>query len=90
MKDLNGYSIEDAHAAYAKRRVQKRENRVMDMLPAFNFTFNELTEWFAEVGKEKIQIRDMTEAYYKVKMINLASFNKMFGGTLVNEINRKT
>ena len=41
-----GYSISEAKDADGKRRVQKRENRIFDILPDGRITFNELTEWY--------------------------------------------
>jgi hypothetical protein len=38
MEGLNGYSIEDARDALSKRQVQKRENRIFDMLPESKIT----------------------------------------------------
>ena len=45
-KDLDPYSITDAKAALAKRQVQKRERRILDMLPEFEMTFDELAQWY--------------------------------------------
>ena len=39
-KDLNGYSIEDARIALSKRQIQKREKRILDMLPESTITLN--------------------------------------------------
>ena len=41
-----GYSIKEAKAADGKRKVQKRENRIFDILPENKITFHELTEWY--------------------------------------------
>ena len=37
-REVVGYSIEEARDADGQRRVQKRENRIFDMLPESNMT----------------------------------------------------
>ena len=49
-KEYVGFSIEEARDADGKRRGQKRENRIFDMLPASKITFDELTEWLISVN----------------------------------------
>ena len=44
-----GYSIKEARAAQGKRRSQKKENRIFDMLPESRMTFNELAEWYLDL-----------------------------------------
>jgi hypothetical protein len=62
-------SKEDAKAADGKRKVQKKEGRIFDMLPEAKTTFLELTEWYLEQPKlQKL-------AYYNILKINLDSFN---------------
>ena len=41
-----GFSIEEARDAEGKRRSQKRENRIFDMLPEAKMTFEELAKWY--------------------------------------------
>ena len=41
-----GFSITEARDADGKRGVQKRENRIFDMLPESKMTFDELIDWF--------------------------------------------
>ena len=45
-REFVGNSIEKARDADGKRRGQKRENRIFDMLPESNMTFQELAEWY--------------------------------------------
>jgi hypothetical protein len=52
LEDLDPFSIEDAKAALAKRKVQKKERRIFDTLLDSNKTFNELTDWLL-MEKEK-------------------------------------
>lgn len=49
MEGLKGNSIEDARTALAKRKVQKRENRILDMLPGSKMTFSQLAEWYLDL-----------------------------------------
>lgn len=80
LEDLDPYSIEDAKAALAKRRVQKKERRVMDILPDAKMTFDELTQWHLSQDTVKAL------AYFKTLRSNLASFNREFGDRLANDI----
>ena len=64
-KELVGYSIEDAKAADGKRKVQKKEGRIFDMLPQEKPTFKELAAWY--LGLPKIK----KLASYKVLCINV-------------------
>jgi len=79
-KDLNGYSIEDARKADAKRTVQKAENRIMDIKPDSKMTFNELAEWYLDLEKVKAL------ASYETIKIYLNKFNKVFGNTTINKV----
>ena len=78
MEGLNGYSIEDARDAISKRRVQKKENRVMEMLPESKITFQELTDWYLNLEKVKA-LRS-----YDIIEINLNKFNSVFGDKIVS------
>jgi integrase len=77
---LDPYSVTDAQNALAKRKVQKKEKRIFDMLPESNQRFSELTEWY--LGLEKVK----SLAYYDVLKINLDSFNAVFGDYIVSSI----
>ncbi len=48
-----GFSIQEARDADGKRRSQKRENRVFDMLPESKMTFTELTDWYCGLQSVK-------------------------------------
>lgn len=82
-KEFVGYSIEDARAADGKRKAQKKEGRIFDMLPESKMTFNELTEWFLDLPKKK------KLAYYEILKINLKSFNQVFGDKLIKDIEKE-
>lgn len=53
LEGLDGYSIKDARDALSKRRSQKREGRIFDMLPESKTTFNDLTTWYLNLEKTK-------------------------------------
>jgi hypothetical protein len=75
-----GFSLEEAKAAEGKRRAQKKEGRIFDMLPEAKMTFRELTEWYLSIEKRK------TLKYYSTLKINLNSFNAVFGNTVVGQL----
>ncbi|WP_020585842.1 tyrosine-type recombinase/integrase [Desulfobacter curvatus] len=79
-KEYVGISIEDAKAADGKRKAQKKEGRVFDMLPESTMTFEELTEWYLELPRLK------KLAYYNVLKVYLASFNSVFGHRFVKDL----
>jgi len=75
-----GFSIEEARDADGKRRVQKRENRVFDILPEAKMTFNELTGWYLDLEKVKA-----LSSYWRIQ-IALQKFNAEFGDFVVSQI----
>ena len=78
--EMAGSSLEDAKAAEGKRRGQKKENRIFEMLPESKITFNELTKWYlksSSVTKLRSTIR-IEQA--------LARFNDVFGEKKVASI----
>jgi integrase len=79
-KNLNGYSIEDARIALSKRQLQKREKRILDMLPESTITFKELSDWYLKLPKIK------KLASYRSKKVYLNKFNEVFGDKVVGEI----
>ena len=81
-KEFVGYSVDDAKTADGKRRTQKKEGRIFDMLPESKITFRELTVWYLDQPKKK------KLAYYNVLKINLASFNSVFGDMAVSAIKK--
>ena len=46
-----GPSLEEAKDAIGKRRSQKRENRIFDILPKSKITFAELAKWYLDLEK---------------------------------------
>lgn len=76
-RELVGRSIEKARDAMGKRRAQKREGRIFDMMPKSKMTFNELTEWYLNLKN----VRKL-KSYPRVK-IALKNFNEVFGKTFI-------
>ncbi len=79
-RELIGSSIEEARDADGKRRGQKRENRVFEILPEANMTLQELTDWY--LGLKKIQ---SLRSYSTIKFL-LSNFNREFGSKIVSRI----
>jgi len=50
---LDPYSITDARDANAKYVVKKRENKLFDISPDTEMTFNELSKWYLKQEPEK-------------------------------------
>lgn len=76
---LNAYSITDAKAALAKRTVQRREKRILEMLPESTMTFQELTDWDLELKTVK-----KLKSYVRVKQA-LNNFNAVFDNMTIDE-----
>ncbi|MFA5180620.1 MAG: site-specific integrase [Syntrophales bacterium] len=79
-KEKSGYSYEEAKASDGKRKSQKKENRILDIKPDAKMTFGDLSRWFLGLETNK------SKAYFCTLMINLNSFNKVFGDVVVNQI----
>jgi hypothetical protein len=77
---FNPYSIEDARVYEAKRKVQKAENRILDIKQDSKITFSELTEWYKNLEKVKAQ-----KAFWRTE-ISLHHWNQVYGEYMVNEI----
>lgn len=75
-KEFVGYSIEDAKTADGKRKTQKKEGRIFDILPEAKTTFEQLADWYINLTS----IKEL--GYYKDLKNNLNSFNEVFGGGL--------
>jgi integrase len=76
----SGFSLKDTMAAEGKTKALKVENRILDIKPEAKMTFNELKKWFLKL--ETVKAR----AYNVTLTINLNSFNKVFGDTIVRNI----
>ena len=75
-----GYSVEEARDADGKRRGQKREHRIFDMLPESKMTFQELTDWYLDLKTVK------KLASYDRTVFALKNFNAAFGTQIVGDI----
>jgi integrase len=82
-KEYVGYSVQEARDADGKRKGQKREGRIWDMLPGVNTTFQELEDWYLGLRSVKKLV-----SYPQVK-INITTFNKEFGPRSVRSIKPK-
>jgi integrase len=78
--DIDPYSITDAKKALAKREIQKKEKRFFDTLSESTMTFQELTNWYLDLGKVKAL------ASYKTSQVYLKKFNSEFGDRIVDQI----
>lgn len=79
-REAVGFSIEEARDADGKRRSQKRENRIFDMLPESKMSFGELSDWYLSLKKVK-----KLKSYNRVN-IALKRFNEVFGDMIVGDI----
>ncbi len=80
MEGLSGNSIEDARTALSKRTVQKRENRILDMLPESKLTFTDLADWYFDLESVRaLKSVDTVRVYVN-------KFNRVFGDVLVADI----
>ncbi len=75
-----GFSIKEAQDAEGKRKSQKRENKIFDILPEAKMTFNELTKWY--LGLKKVRALG---SFWRIE-IALNKFNSEFGDTIVSQI----
>jgi integrase len=79
-REFVGTSIEEARDADSKRKVQKRENRIFDMLPDAVLTFKELADWhLASPDVKKLRSSDRVKAA-------IDNFNAVFGSSIVSTI----
>ncbi|OEU60595.1 MAG: hypothetical protein BAW33_02340 [Desulfobacterales bacterium C00003104] len=79
-KEFVGCSIDEARDADGKRRLQKRENRIFDILPEASMTFQELSHWY--LGLEKVKA---TKSAWRIEGC-LNNFKKRLGHVVVGEI----
>ena len=79
-KEYVSTSINEARDAEGKRRSQKRENRIFDMLPESKIKFNELAQWY-----QGLKSRKQLASIDRIKL-SLKNFNKVFGDYRVNSI----
>ncbi len=79
---LNGYSIEDAKDADGKRRSQKRENKLFDVLKESNMTYQTLSEWYLSLSS----VRKLVS--FKRTRIAINNFNKVFGHRIISTVKK--
>jgi len=78
-----GYSIEEARDAMGKRRAQKRENRIFEILPKANMTFKELSKWYLDLSRVK-----GLSSFGRLRS-GIDNFNEVFGNKLVGTIKQE-
>jgi integrase len=99
-KEFAGYSIEEARDAEGKRRAQKREGRILEMLPQSRITFNKLSEWFLSEMESELELTEMAQArgksrkgpsrgYFNRVKTALNAFNATLGDTLASDITQE-
>jgi len=79
-RELIGTSIEEARDAEGKRRTQKRENRIFDILMDSKITFKELTSWYLNLESVK-----KLASYDRIRLA-INNFNEVFGNKQTNSI----
>jgi integrase len=75
-----GDSVEEARDADGKRRVQKRENRIFEIMPEAKMSFQELTDWY--LGLEKVKA---ITTFWRIETA-LENFNSELGHVIVGQI----
>ena len=80
MEGLNGNSLKDAQIAHAKRTVQKRENRILDIVPMSNQSFYELTDWYTSLPRVV-----GLKSFWLVEL-RIDQFNAEFGDRMVRDV----
>jgi integrase len=77
---LSAYSIKDAEDALSKRKTQKKEKRIFEMLPESQMTFSELGEWYIKTKSVK------RLATFDRILNTLSHFNSAFGNKTVDSL----
>ena len=79
-REFVGSSIEEARDADGKRRGQKREGRIFEMLPDSKLTFKDISDWYLKLSP----VLKLT-SYPRIK-IALTKFNTVFGQRVAGTI----
>ncbi len=79
-KEVVGTSLDDARDAEGKRRGQKHEGRIFDMLPENKISFKDLAGWYLKL--EKVQ---QIKSYWRIELA-LKHFNRHLGDTITGDI----
>lgn len=79
-RELVGTSLNDARALDGKKKGEKREGKLFDVLPGSKMTFQDLSDWFLGLEKEK------SKPVHKRRRTNLKHFNQTFGETIAGHI----
>ncbi len=79
-REAIGFSIDKARDCDAKRRVQKAENRILDVKQDTRMTFGELADWY--LGLEKVK----SLSCYVRRTRSLKDLSEHFGNTPLSQI----
>jgi len=79
-RELIGKSIEEAKDADGKRRVQKREKRIFEILPEATMTFKQLAKWYLDTRRD-----DGLRSFVDIED-DLDNFNAVYGDKVVADI----
>lgn len=79
---LIGASLKEAQDADSKRRVQRREGRIFDMVPMADSTFSELFAWY--MGLESVRAL----AWFKALQTHESIFCSIFGTRRANSLKK--
>lgn len=79
---LDPYSIKDARDANAKYVVKKRENKLFDISPDTEMTFNDLSKWYLKQEPVK------KLASFAIIKMKLKNFNAVYGNKIVADIKK--
>jgi integrase len=82
-KEYVGYSVQEARDADGKRKGQKREGRIWDMLPGADMTFQELSGWYFDQRSVK-----KLSSYRNIRS-HLVAFSKEFACRSVSSLKLK-
>jgi integrase len=80
MEGLNGNLLKDAQIAHSKRTVQKRENRILDIVPLSNQSFYELTDWYLSLPRVL-----GLKSFWLIEL-RIDQFNAEFGDRMVRDV----
>ena len=96
-KEFVGHSIEEARDADGKRRGQRHEGRIFEILPQSQITFTDLAKWYLSNLESDVELTEaarargknrkgITRSYLDRVKSSLSKFNSAFGDTLAADI----
>jgi integrase len=96
-REFAGYSVQEARDAEGKRKGQKREGRILEMLPQSRITFGKLSEWYLSRMETEVELTEAARAkgkmrkgpsrnYFARLKTTFKTFNVTFGDTLACDL----